>query len=213
MYGSRSTSWLACSASRRKISRLVPPTASVERAPKLFGMSHRLRFKQLGPCPAARARAPSASPRRGSKWRATALRVRRADATRVRGEPLVAQRAQVLRVRVEHVLAPDLARGVEEREAHPDRDLEEASAARGRPPRGAPGRRRRARAASAGSSRRRADRRATLQPLDLERRDVDQARGRPARPLERGEQVVDRGELGSRARTPAALSSPTSASR
>ena len=39
-----------------------------------------------------------------------------------------------------------------------------------------------------------------LERLDLERRDVDQARGRPARALERGEQVVDRREVGVRAR-------------
>ena len=93
------------------------------------------------------------------------------------------------------MLAPDLARRVEEREAHPDRHLEEGallavslreeSLVDG----GELGRRRQALRVVAKIGER------TLQSLDLERRDVDQACCRPARALERGEQVVDGGEL------------------
>ena len=121
--------------------------------------------------------------------------VGRADATRIGGEPLVAQRAQVLRVRIEHVLAPDLARRVEEREAHPDRHLEEGALLavgfreESLVDRSELGRRRQALRVVAKIGER------ALQSLDLERRDVDQTRCRPARALERGEQVVDGREL------------------
>ena len=121
--------------------------------------------------------------------------VGRADATRIGGEPLVAQRAQVLRVRIEHVLAPDLARRVEEREAHPDRHLEEGALLavglreESLVDRGELGRRRQALRVVAKIGER------ALQSLDLERRDVDQTCCRPARALERGEQVVDGREL------------------
>src|SRR4026207_1237298 len=53
------------------------------------------------------------------------LRVRRADSSCIRGEAPAAQGAEVLGVGIEQVLTADLASGVEEREAHPERDLEE----------------------------------------------------------------------------------------
>ena len=93
------------------------------------------------------------------------------------------------------MLAPDLARRVEEREAHPDRHLEEgALLAVGLREKslvdgGELGRRRQALRVVAKIGER------ALQSLDLERRDVDQTCCRPARALERGEQVVDGREL------------------
>ena len=175
---------------------LAARAADVERraGAEAVGMRHRLRFKQLGPC-----QPPEAALRQRRLGRVEVprdgLAYGRADAARVGGEPLVAQRAQVLRVRVEHVLASDLARRVEEREAHPDRHLEQrallAVGLREEPlvDGGELGRRGQALRVVAKIGER------ALQPLDLERRDVDQACGRPARALERGEQVVDGREL------------------
>ena len=54
------------------------------------------------------------------------LGVRTPDAGGVGREALVAHGPEILRVRVEHVLPPDLARRVEEGEAHPHGDLEQA---------------------------------------------------------------------------------------
>ena len=196
MYGRRRMSWLACSASSRKISRLVPPTSSVERAPKLFG------------CAIASIQAAWACVSRLE----AALGERRAGAGRSGARPPVAYGAPTRRayaakpssrtgcrssrVRVEDVLAADLARRVEEREADSHGDLEERALLavglgeqplvdrrelrRGRQP---------LRVVAQIGER-------ALEPLDLERRDVDQTRGRAARSLERAEQVVDRRELG-----------------
>ena len=124
------------------------------------------------------------------------LRVRAADAERVRGEALVAHRLQILLVRVEQVLPPDRPSGVEERETDADRDLEQARPSRvglvdergvhaGKLPRAwqalrvLPQIRERA-----------------LESFHLERWDVDEARGRSACSLECGEQLVDGRELG-----------------
>ena len=158
-------------------------------------MLHRLRFKQLGagqpPEPALRQRRPA-----GIQVPRDGLPVGRADAPRIRSEALVADRAQVLGVRIEQVLAADLARGVEERDAHAQRDLEERAllavglgeqALVDRGELGGSGEALRV-GAQVGER--------LLEPFDLERRDVDQARSRPARALQGGEQVVDRGELG-----------------
>ena len=93
------------------------------------------------------------------------------------------------------MLAPDLARRVEEREAHPDRHLEEGALLavglreESLVDRGELGRRRQALRVVTKVGER------ALQSLDLERRDVDQTCRRPARALERGEQVVDGREL------------------
>jgi hypothetical protein len=157
-------------------------------------MCHPSRFKQLRPSqplePAFRERpAPRVEVPRDR------LSVRSADPEGVGAEALVADRLQILRVRVEDVLAADVARGVEEREAHADRDLEHAPLL-----------------AVGLTDERRVDRRQLLgvrqafrvlaqvaqrapEPLDLERRDVDQAGRGPARALERREQLVHRAEL------------------
>ena len=140
-------------------------------------------------------------------------RIRAADAASVRREPLVAHRAQVFRIRVEDVLATDLPRRVEERETDADGDLEQgALLAIGLGDEtlinGCQLRRGREALRVLAQVGQRA-----LEPLELERRDVDETCGRPARALERGEQVVDGRELGLLASTPAAFSSETSASR
>ncbi len=176
---------------------LVRRAADVERRARAeaVGVSHHLRFKQLGtrqpPEPALRQR-----PASGIEVPRDRLRVRAPDPPCVGSEPLVADRAQVLRVRIEHVLAADLPGRVEERQPHPDGHLE-------RRPALAVGlgeqrlvdqlqlRGCRQRLRVVAEIRERA-----LQAFDLERRDVDQPRSRPARPLERREQVVDRRELG-----------------
>ena len=123
-------------------------------------------------------------------------RIRAADAASVRREPLVAHRAQVFRIRVEDVLATDLPRRVEERETDADGDLEQgALLAIGLGDEtlinGCQLRRGRKSLRVLAQVGQRA-----LEPLELERRDVDETCGRPARALERGEQVVDGRELG-----------------
>ena len=142
------------------------------------------RFKQLRPAqpvdPALGQRR-----RRGSKWRATACAYGLPTRQGVRGEALVADRLQVLGVRIEHVLPADLAGGVEEREPDTDRDLEQAHLlpvgllherrVDGREL----GRARKPLALLAEIGER------PLECLDLERRDVDQPRGRAAGALER----------------------------
>ena len=167
--------------------------SSVERAPKLFGMRHRLRFKQLG----ARSRPRPRSVRVGCAGRSGARPPGVGPPTRraYAAKPSSRNGSQILGVRVEHVLAPDLARGVEEREAHADRDLEQRALL-------AVGLGEEA-LVDGGELRRRGEAlrvvaqvgERALQPLDLERWDVDQPCSRPARSLERGEQVVDRREL------------------
>ena len=176
---------------------LIARAADVERRAgvEAVRMRHRTRFKQLGPgelveptlgeCLAARIEVSR-----------DGLRVRAPDAAGVGCEAFVAKRLEILRVRIEDVLAPDLPGGVEERKPHPERHLEERSLlpvgfrqeplvdgrelGRGRKPLGV--------VPQVGER--------ALEALHLERRDVDQACRGPARALEYGEQVVDRRELG-----------------
>ena len=123
-------------------------------------------------------------------------RVRAPDAPCVRRETFVAHRAQVFRVRVEDVLATYLSCRVEERETDADGDFEQGALlaiglgdetlVHGCQLRW--GRKSLRILAQVGQR--------ALEPLELERRDVDETCRRPARALERGEQVVDGRELG-----------------
>ena len=88
------------------------------------GMGHLLRFKQLAPVEPTEA-ALRERRSRTVELPSDRLCVRSPDAARVGGESLVPERAQVLRVGIEQVLAADLSSGVEEREADPERDLEQ----------------------------------------------------------------------------------------
>ena len=117
------------------------------------------------------------------------------DAPRVGAEALLAERAQILAVRVEHVLAAHVTGRVEEREADAHRDLEQARALASRDlaqPVEDPcqlvrrGKRRRV----PPDLLQRAPER-----LDLERWDVDQPRARAGDPFESAEQLVDRPRL------------------
>ena len=89
-------------------------------------MGHRSRFKQL------RVRQPL-HPALGERLLARRevphdrVGVRPADPASVGGKAFVAHRLEILGVRIEQVLAADLAGGVEERDAHPERDLEDAA--------------------------------------------------------------------------------------
>ena len=118
--------------------------------------------------------------------------VRLGDAGRVRGEALVAQRLQILAVGIEHVLAADVAGGVEERDPDAGRHLEQAAPLAhglGAEPVEERGHLlRRGQAARVGAQ---IGERA-LEGGDLERRDVDQAGGRPGAAFERREELVDR---------------------
>ena len=157
-------------------------------------MGHRLRFKQLGP---GKLPEPSLGERLASRVEVSCdrLRVRDADAARIGGEALVAHRLEVVRIRVEHVLAADLARGVEEGETHPDRDLEEGAllavglGGKALVHGGELRRRRQALGIVPQVGER------PLEPLHLQRRDVDETGRGAARALERTEEVVDRREL------------------
>jgi hypothetical protein len=157
-------------------------------------MRHLSRFKQLRPFqpveaalgqrPAARVEVP---PDR--------LRVRSTDAQGVRAEALVAHGLQVLRVGIEHVLPAHVPSCVEEREAHADRDFEDAHllALGLLDERGVDG----------GELRRAGQPlrvlaelgQRSLERIELERGDVDQPRRRSARSLERPQQLVDGAEL------------------
>ncbi len=132
------------------------------------------------------------------------LRVGPRDAARVRGKPLFRDRAQVLAVRVEEVLASDMTGRVEEREADPDGDLEDArplAPRRLEQPRVEPcevlGARKRGRVA--------ADVRERLaQGAQLERRDVDETRGRARHPFERAQEIGRGPRRGPRGQRPGA---------
>jgi hypothetical protein len=157
-------------------------------------MRHLPRFKQLrGPQPVEAALCERPPP--GIEVPCHRLRVRPADAERVRPEALVAHGLQILRVRVEHVLPAHVTGGIEEREAHPDRDFEQALLlAIGLVHEGGVdggelvGARQPSRVLAQVAQR-------LPETLELERRDVDQPRRRTARALERREQLVDGAEL------------------
>jgi len=122
--------------------------------------------------------------------------VRSPDTDCVSAEPLVAHGAKILRVRVEHVLAADVAGRVEEGESHPHRDLEQAPLL----PVGLmdePGVDRSellGAGQALGIAAKVGER--PLEGFHLERGDVDEPRRRPACAFERSEQVVHRGQLG-----------------
>ncbi len=134
--------------------------------------------------PAARRRAPRASSRSGTKCRTTASAYGRPDATGVGAEALVPDGREILGVRIEQMLASDLARGVEEREPHPERDLEQALVLALAPPACSASY---TAASSAGLGRLPASARRSasdcFRALDLERREVDEPCRRPARAL------------------------------
>src|SRR5436190_20675095 len=88
-------------------------------------MRHRFRFKQLAP-PHPRQSLLRERLACGIEVASDGSRIRTSDAAGVRAEPFVPHRAEVLAVRVEDVLAPDVARGVEERDSGTERDLEDA---------------------------------------------------------------------------------------
>jgi hypothetical protein len=177
----------------------LPPSCREPRArAEAVRVCHLTRFKQLGlPQP---SEAVQAALRQGLPPWIEVPRDRRgvglADAQRVGPEPLVADGSEILPVGVEHVLPPHVARGVEERDPDPERDLEQAAPLavglaherlvdlRELP------RARQARGVVPEVRERLPER------LQLERGDVDQARRRAARPLERGEEVGDGAEPG-----------------
>ena len=158
-------------------------------------MGHRLRFKQLAsvqPFEAALGERPPSrvevSPDR--------FRIGAADPARIGAEALVPNRAKIVGVGIENVLPAHLACRVEERKPDAERNLEQRSPLPlrfGDEPaigRGQLGRRRQALRVRAQIRER------PPEPLELERRDVDEPRRRSARALEGGEEVVDRRESG-----------------
>ena len=155
---------------------------------------HRPRFKQLGPVqPVEGALRERCSP--GVEVTPDRRRVGRADPAGVGREALVAHWPQILRVRVEQMLAADLARRVEEREPDSCGDLEKRALlpVRLRPQAGV-GRcelrwRRKPTCVGAQVGQR------LLERFDLKRWDVDQPCGRAAGSFERTEQVVDRSDI------------------
>ena len=132
--------------------------------------------------------------RDGSNCLADGIGVRPADPAGVRSEALVPNGTQILRVRVEDVLPANLAGGVEEREPDADGDLEQAPvlAVRLGDESGVHGVELLRGRKAAGIASQVGER--LLERLDLEWRDVDQARGRSACTLERSEEGVDRGQ-------------------
>ena len=141
--------------------------------------------------------------------------VRTRDAAGVRAEPLVTDGSEVLAIGIEHVLAADVARRVEERE--PDRrpTPRAGSSPRGATPRAARRRRRRARSGLGSDARVPADVVERLsQGAHLERRDVDEPR-RSSRRRPRARRAARRPSRATSpsGSAPARTSSGTNASR
>ena len=158
-------------------------------------MGHRLRFKQLASVQPFEA---ALGERRPSRVEVSPdrFRIGAADPARIGAEALVPNRAKIVGVGIENVLPAHLACRVEEREPDAERNLEQRSPLPlrfGNEPaigRGQLGRRRQALRVRAQIRER------PPEPLDLERRDVDEPRCRSARALEGGEEVVDGRESG-----------------
>ena len=125
VYGRRRTSKRSCSDSSRKISTSRSPTVSCDRAPKLSGWAMSPDSTSFDLPSRPRPRSVSDA-RRGSKWRTTACAYGRPTRSAYAANPSSRTGFRSSVYGVEDVLAADLARGVEEREPDPDRDLEQA---------------------------------------------------------------------------------------